>query len=152
MTELQRTECMHKWVNEWMNELATSPWASVKLFGSPLSSSAYLQVNGWCSFDAWGSPITLKPKVKNDRCNIPINSLVNSALFHQMPPRNCSQSPTFSFPLRYRAAPDNICFSFVLCVISPREVVVPGPGDQTSRLVAIDLTLMKPNMFCWEYW
>lgn len=54
----------------------------------------------------------------------------------------------FSSSLMYRAAPNNTCFSFILCLKSPGKVAYQGQETSLSRLVAVDLTLMKPNMFC----
>ncbi|XP_039726430.1 iron-sulfur cluster transfer protein NUBPL isoform X1 [Pteropus medius] len=55
---------------------------------------------------------------------------------------------------RYRAAPDNICFSFILYALSPRVVVGPGPGDQTCKAFGlgpglIPLVPQFPGLWTW---
>lgn len=89
-----------------------------------------------------------KPKAKNDRSNVPINSLVNSALFHQVPPRDRCLSPSFSFSLMYRAAPDSTCFSSILFEISKRGGV-PGPGDQPFKVGGSRSYLDDPRYVLW---
>ena len=84
-----------------------------------------------------GLPLLLNQKLKMIGPISLLIPLVNSALVLSSATKeslSVTQFSSFSFSLRYRTAPDNMRFSFILSVTSPREVVVPGPGDQTFQV------------------